>query len=445
MSVAGSVPQDSSTAGSSWVSIAIEDAAQRQGLMSLPKEVCMRVAEARGVWAKLLFPTPKVEAWKYTDTEAIAKGPFALAASRDEKEAKALLEKAIIPDLNEAARIVFVDGVYSEALSKRERVMGAELSIMSEGTAGAALLGSLEAHCEEPFAALATALFSDGVCLQVARASRVNQPIHVIHVSTGASSGVVSTPRLLVEAHESSEVAVVESFVGVEGARYLSLPVAELIARDNARIDYYKIQNESLGAYHVSNVTALQQRDAEVRTHIFSFGGSLVRNNAQTLLKGAQSRSTLNGLSLLAGEQHVDNTTLIHHIEPSAESVECFKGIYADKSRGVFSGTITVEKIAQKTNAFQSNQALLLSSEASIESRPQLKIWADDVKCTHGATVGQLDKDALFYLQSRGVGRDEAKAFLVHAFASGVLTSVKIPAVKESVECLISERLSASL
>jgi Fe-S cluster assembly protein SufD len=149
----------------------------------------------------------------------------------------------------------------------------------------------------------------------------------------------------------------------------------------------------------------------------------------------------LNGLSLLAGKQHVDNSTLIHHIEPSAESREHFKGIYAGESRGVFSGTITVEKIAQKTNAFQSNQALLLSPDAGIESRPQLKIWADDVKCTHGATVGQLDPDAMFYLQSRGISKEAAKAFLVHAFASEVLTSVQVTAVKEHVESLISNRL----
>jgi Fe-S cluster assembly protein SufD len=159
------------------------------------------------------------------------------------------------------------------------------------------------------------------------------------------------------------------------------------------------------------------------------------------LLRGANSQSLLNGLSLLSGTQHVDNTTLIHHIEPSAESREHFKGIYAGESRGVFSGTITVEKIAQKTNAFQSNQALLLSSDASIESRPQLKIWADDVKCTHGATVGQLDADALFYLRSRGIGEDAAKAFLVHAFASEVLSSVAVAPVKEYVEGIISSRL----
>jgi Fe-S cluster assembly protein SufD len=238
-------------------------------------------------------------------------------------------------------------------------------------------------------------------------------------------------------------MTVVESHVGAAGIRYLSLPIVELAAGAGACVDYYKIQVESQQAFHVAGLTALQGRDAQIKVHMFSFGGALVRNNAQTLLNGSGAHAVLNGLSVLAGSQHVDNATLIHHIEPHGESREHFKGIYRDASKGVFSGTITVEKIAQKTNAFQSNQALLLSSDASIESRPQLKIWADDVKCTHGATVGQLDADALFYLRSRGVGEQEAKAFLVHAFASEVLSSVDAIPVKEYVEKLITEKLEA--
>jgi Fe-S cluster assembly protein SufD len=246
---------------------------------------------------------------------------------------------------------------------------------------------------------------------------------------------------LVVKAEANARVCVVESHIGSEGVRYLALPMVELTAEQGAFLDYYKVQDESTSAYHVTGLTATQSRDAEARAHIFSFGAALARNNAQTLLNGAGSQATLNGLSLLRGNQHVDNATLIHHIEPHAESREHFKGIYAGSSRGVFSGTITVEKIAQKTNAFQSNQALLLSTDASIESRPQLKIWADDVKCTHGATVGQLDADALFYLRSRGIGIKDAKAFLVRAFAGEVLSSVNLPQLKERLDAVVSERL----
>jgi Fe-S cluster assembly protein SufD len=225
------------------------------------------------------------------------------------------------------------------------------------------------------------------------------------------------------------------------GEKYLSLPVAEIVAADNAIVDYYKYQQEAVSANHVSNTIVSQGRSGNVSTHIFSFGGALVRNNVTANLKGSGANAVLNGLSVLSGTQHVDNTTEIHHIEPSIESREHFKGIYADASRGVFSGTITVDQIAQKTNAFQSNQALLLSPNASIETRPQLKIWADDVKCTHGATVGQLDQDAMFYLRSRGIGREEARNFLIHAFASEVLSTVKVPALKEYVEAAITEKL----
>ena len=270
----------------------------------------------------------------------------------------------------------------------------------------------------------------------------VEAPIHIVHVTTAASEGRVATPRLRIDAEQEAQVTVVESHVGAQGVRYLSLPVGEIVAASGSIVDYYRLQLESEAAHHVSGLSVEQHKDSVARAHIFSFGGALVRNNAHMVLNGAGAQSVINGLSLLSGSQHVDNTTTIHHREPNTESREHFKGIYAKDSRGVFSGTIVVDKIAQKTNAFQSNQALLLSSNASIDSRPQLKIWADDVKCTHGATVGQLDAEAMFYLQSRGISKEDARAFLVHAFASEVLTSVQCAPVKEYVEAAISERLA---
>jgi Fe-S cluster assembly protein SufD len=242
-------------------------------------------------------------------------------------------------------------------------------------------------------------------------------------------------------AHESSQVTVVESHRSSEELEYLTLPVCEVIAAANSVVDMYRVQSDSRSAFHVSATAIEQQACSAVNNHIFSFGSALARNNVTVALKGSGSNAVLNGLSVLTGSQHVDNSTEIHHIEPSAESREHFKGIYSDTSRGVFSGTITVDKIAQKTNAFQSNQALLLSPTASIETRPQLKIWADDVKCTHGATVGQLDSDALFYLRSRGLSEGDAKKFLIHAFASEVLTTVRCGAVRGYVEQILNDRL----
>lgn len=429
---------------SGWVSSAISQASRLQESSSLPLEVRERVAQARDVWSKVLFPTPRLEAWKYTNTDAIAKGPFSVVtANSNDAEVVELLGSGVVRGFETSCVVVFVDGVYSSKHSIMAEESGVEVTRLLEGSEAARTIGDLGQHSEDPFAALATALVSDSVCVSVDRGYTAKTPIQVVHIATSGLRGAVVTPRVRINAAENARVTVVESHVGAKGIQYLSLPMVELSAGLGAVIDYYKVQAESEAAYHVAGVTAAQAKDSEIRMHLFNFGGALVRNNAQALLRGSGSQALLNGLSLLRQSQHVDNATSIHHIEPHAESREHFKGIYGDSSKGVFSGTITVDKIAQKTNAFQSNQALLLSSDASIESRPQLKIWADDVKCTHGATVGQLDADALFYLRSRGISQHDARAFLVHAFASEVLSSVVVAPLKEHVERMISEKLTA--
>jgi Fe-S cluster assembly protein SufD len=394
--------------------------------------------EGSAVWGKVLFPTPQLEEWKYTNTEAIAKGEFRLAPAPDAEVSAELLQACTIPDLN-AAALVFVDGHYVPALSAQQMPKGIVVKRLSEVSTSAA--GSLGLHRSEPFAALATALLVDGLEITVERGAVVSTPLHIVNIVTPRAQGCVVTPRVCLVAHESSQVTVVESHSASAEVKYLTLPVCEVIAAANSVVDIYRIQSDSRSAFHVSTTAVEQQASSSVSTHIFSFGSALARNNVTVSLKGSGSNALLNGLSVLRGSQHVDNSTEIHHIEPSAESREHFKGIYSDTSRGVFSGTITVDKIAQKTNAFQSNQALLLSPTASIETRPQLKIWADDVKCTHGATVGQLDADALFYLRSRGLSEADAKKFLIHAFASEVLTTVKCAAVRGYVEQILNETL----
>jgi len=424
-----------------WVGEAIDRAIELRA--KAPSAITNLTAEALAVWKKLLFPTPRLEEWKYTNPERIAQGPFAFALRTecDRSEVDALLRSARIPSLAPCAEIVFVDGVFAPDVSVVTPDSGLSISRVSDTAAGVERLGSLGLHREEAFAALATTLFSDAVMISVGRGVTVADPVHVISIATKSFDGGVATPRLFVTAQENSQVRVVESHLGQEGARYLSLPILEIEAAEGASVDHYRIQQESKAAFHISGAVFDQHKSATVRSHIFSFGAALARNNVTMSLRGTGGQALLNGLSLLSGEQHVDNATVIHHQQPSIESREHFKGIYAGKSRGVFSGTITVEKIAQKTNAFQSNQALLLSSESSIESRPQLKIWADDVKCTHGATVGQLDSDAMFYLRSRGISQEEARAFLVHAFASEVLASVTVEAIKQYVEGVLSEKL----
>jgi Fe-S cluster assembly protein SufD len=427
--------KESVTPAHNWATVAIAEAKKRQNALGALSKV---IAEAEGVFTKVFFPNPRMEAWKYTNTDAIAKGAFELASESAGTVAAESLASVMIAGLN-GYTVVFVDGVFAPEHSSKDAPKGIRIARFADGAVEGA--GSLAPHADEAFAALATALLTDGVSIVAERNAVASKPIHIIHVATPHSSGRVVTPRLAVRAEDNSHVTIIESHVTLGGEGYLSLPVAEVSAADGATVDYYKYQHEAVSATHVSNTIVDQGRSGVVSTHIFSFGGALVRNNVTVNLKGSGANAVLNGLSLLSGSQHVDNSTEIHHIEPTIESREHFKGIYSDSSRGVFSGTITVDKIAQKTNAFQSNQALLLSPNASIETRPQLKIWADDVKCTHGATVGQLDQEAMFYLRSRGISREEARNFLIHAFASEVLTTVKVLPLKEYVEAAITEKL----
>jgi Fe-S cluster assembly protein SufD len=338
--------------------------------------------------------------------------------------------------------------VFSQPLSSVNLPAGVEFFTTAQITSGehedlAALVGSTGGHRSAEFAALATALMSEVVCLRVKAGVVTQGPIYLLYVTTQESTGSVQVPRVLAVVGENANLSVVESFVSIGAERYLSIPIVEAFVAEGGYFDHVKIQAEHESASHMSHMTVEQRRSSTSSAHIFSFGGSLVRNSVDVELLGSGCHGVVNGLSLLVGDQHVDNTTNIHHVEPSSESRELFKGVYSDQSRGVFSGTIVVESEAQKTNAFQSNQSLLLSPNASIETRPQLKISADDVKCTHGATIGQLDNEALFYLRSRGIDQETARHFLVRAFVSEVLTTVKCEGTRQRVAELISAKLGA--
>jgi Fe-S cluster assembly protein SufD len=428
-----------------WVDSVLEQRAAQQRALNLPDALKTRIANANGVWSKLQFPTPRLEEWKYTDLGQVAGSEFLpVNGALDVEREFDIGSVAVLGDNPDVARVVFIDGIFSAKLSKLgvdAKVL--QIGVASQGSCGAVLscVGSLEQHIGEPLAALATSLFSDCVTIAVAAGNVVTTPIEVVNIATKRGDGCVVTPRIYIEAGENSQLSVVESYASRGGERYLTLPMLEIVAQRGAIIDHYRVQCEALSANHLSGISAKLAADSEVRTQIFSFGGALVRNEARLTLNGSGACGVINGLSQISGEQHVDNTTVIHHVEPHCESRELFKGIYNGKSRGVFSGTIIVDQIAQKTNAFQSNQALLLSNDAGIDSRPQLKIWADDVKCTHGATVGQLDSEALAYLRSRGIGLKEAKAFLVKAFAGELLTGIRLERLREWLDGEVSRRL----
>jgi Fe-S cluster assembly protein SufD len=420
----------------SWTIAAL--AAANSQSTKLPASMQKLVKEAAAIWSKVLFPTPRLEAWKYTSVERIAKGGFAIADGGSASVDASLVGRYVV-SATDPLLVVFVDGVFSESLSSAKAPTGITISRLLQNDS--ASVGALRMHESEPFVALATALMTDGIEIEVAKGAAGTTPIQIVNLTTAASSGKIITPRVSIIAKENSQVTVIDSHVTSGAQEYLSLPVVEIKAEAYALVDLYRFQDEAQSAYHVSGTSIEQAQSSSVNTHFFSFGSALSRNNVKVALRGTGCTTLLNGLSVLSGGQHVDNATEIHHIEPHCESREHFKGIYSDTSRGIFTGTITVDKIAQKTNAFQSNQALLLSPSASIETRPQLQIWADDVKCTHGATVGQLDADALFYLRSRGLSQEDARNFLIHAFASEVLTTIRIPELREYVEQVLTAKL----
>lgn len=389
--------------------------------------------EAFERFLELGLPTPRNEAWKYTNVAPIARGNF--KAAGEGRLSGADVERLLVPGLS-ARPIVFINGQFRADLSSVDAlpqgVMVSSLGALRAGTAPKELVVATDEHLgrharfkDEAFTALNTACLTDGAVIVAERGIVVDQPFHVVFVTTADQAEAVTHPRLLIVARENSELTVLESYIGLGANQYFTDAVTELVVESGAVVDHCRLEEEGPGGFHVGAFHINQGRASRVQTGTFSFGGALVRNNLEVVLDGEGVSSTLLGLSVLEGAQHVDNFTVLDHARPHCESRELYKGIYDDRSRGVFNGTIIVREGAQKTNAIQSNRSLLLTAEAAVDTKPQLKIWADDVKCTHGATVGQLDDDALFYIRSRGVGEAAARNMLIHAFASEVVSELK--------------------
>ena len=267
------------------------------------------------------------------------------------------------------------------------------------------------------------------------------QPIHLLFVASSHGEPTVSHPRNLIIVGDNSQVAIVESYVGLDGGVYFTNAVTEIVAGQNAVIDYYKLQQESAEAFHIATLAVHQDRSSNFTSHSISLGGALVRNDVKARLDAEGVECTLNGLYMASGHQLVDNHTSIDHAKPHCSSHELYKGVLDGKSKGVFSGKIIVRPDAQKTDAKQTNKNLLLSADSVIDTKPQLQIYADDVKCTHGATVGQLDKDAIFYLRSRGIGHEDARSLLTYAFANEIISRIKIPSVREQLNAAVLQWL----
>lgn len=376
------------------------------------------------------FPTPALEEWKYTNLADIARRSYSFQPTTLSPPE---FEAAVMPRLD-GPRLVFVNGYFDSALSEMASGRGVSLLPLSAANGGLSRLGHYVDYSENSLVALNSALFNDGALVTVKRGVRLSQPIQIIHIAKPADESLFSPLRNLIVLEEGAEAAVVEIYAGLGEHGYLTSAVTEVYVGNDARLDHSKLQLESPGACHLAHLEILQEARSKTASHLFSVGGSLVRNEINTVLNGEEIEAALNGLTVISDRQHTDNSTLIDHAKPNCFSREQYRAVCDDRAHGVFSGTIVVRQDAQKTNAIQSNQSLVLSDSAIVNSRPQLKIFADDVKCTHGATVGQLDDDALFYLRSRGIGREEARNLLIHAFASGILEQVPNPELKQFCE-----------
>ena len=394
------------------------------------------------------FPTRKHEAWKYTSLNSLIKEDYSLFP----KSTKALdfkdVKKYFLHDVD-TYKLVFIDGVFSAYLSSTTHD-GIDVCTMSAALTKSKYKPIIDVYFNkitqtESLTSLNTAFAKEGAFINIPKGKVADKPIEVLHFSTGTEAAFMSQPRNLIIAEENTEVQIIERHQSLTSNAVLTNSVTEIFAAKRALVDYYKIQNDTLTASLVDNTYIEQHQESIVSVHTFSLGGNMTRNNLNFYQKGEYMDSILKGVTIIEGKQHVDHHTLVHHQVPNCESHQDYKGIFDEQSTGVFNGKVIVDKIAQKTNAYQSNNNILVDDKATINSKPQLEIFADDVRCSHGCTIGQLDESALFYLRSRGIGKKEARALLMYAFANTVLESVKIPQLKQRITKQIANKIGVNI
>lgn len=404
-------------------------------------------------FARQGFPTTRHEDWHYTSTTAIAEADYAstVAATGDVEGRGALAPFTFGQGLDVEGwpTLVFVNGRFDAALSSRDalpegvRALAWDEALAQEPELVARTLGQIASPDAQPFVALNQAVFADGALVIVRKEMEADRPVHLLFVTDATAARTASHARVLVVAERHSKVSVIESHVAIGAASYLTNAVTEVDVADGATVHHLKVQRESERAFHVAHVEARQGRDSHFVSFSFAAGAKLSRANVYTLLGGEGCGVTLNGLYAVGGDQHCDHQTRIEHREPNCYSRQLYKGVLDGRSHGVFNGKVYVHPAAQKTDGKQTNNTLLLSGEARIDTKPQLEIFADDVKCTHGATVGRLDQTALFYMQSRGVGTEAARKLLTYAFAADVLETIELEPVKHALEALVLERYAS--
>jgi len=397
-------------------------------------------------FAAIGFPTTRDEDWHFTSVTPIAERTFKAIKPAPTTLTLSDLEPWLVDD--SWHRLVFVNGRLEPTLSSfSELPAEVQVSTLSEALREEPEwvrqhLGTLAKFDRAAFTALNTAFMQDGVVVRVPKGEVVETPLHILHVCDALAQGGAIHPRLLVVAEALSQLTLVESYAAIGTPSYLVNAVAEVSVGSGARLDHYKIQRESTDAYHVGTVQVTQGRDSIYHSFSFAAGAALSRTNVYTKLLGTGGEARLNGLYVLDGAQHADHQTYVEHLAESCASRELYKGILDGASHGVFNGKVLVDPVAQKTDGKQTNKALLLSEKARVDTKPQLEIFADDVKCTHGATIGRLEELPLFYLKSRGIGAENARALLTYAFAAEVLETIEIDPLRTALETDIFERFT---
>ena len=395
------------------------------------------------------FPTKKEEAWKYTSLNSILKNDFSVFPKHDNAIEFAEVKKYFIHEID-TYKVIFVDGIFSSFLSSTTHD-GLDVCLLSSALTKPKYKIIIDeyfnkiASKEESLTSLNTAFANEGAYINIPKSKVVEKPIEIIYFSTGKENALMVQPRNLVVVGENAHVQIMERHQSLNENPVLTNSVTEIFAQKRAIVDYYKIQNDLQSANLIDNTYIAQKEQSHVSVHTFTFGGNITRNNLNFYHQGEYIDSTLKGITIIGDKQHVDHYTLVQHATPNCESHQNYKNILNDSATGVFNGKIFVEKEAQKTNAFQQNNNILLSDKATINAKPQLEIFADDVKCSHGCTIGQLDESAMFYMQQRGIPKKEAKALLMFAFCNEAIESVKIPELKQRITKIIATKLGVNL
>ena len=406
-------------------------------------------ANALKVFEEKGFPSKKDELWKYTSLEALIREDYSLFPKSEVNIELKDVKKYFLFD-TDTYKVIFIDGVYSPFLSNTTHD-GLDVCLMSAALTKPKYRDLINTYfnkiapADESLTALNTSYAKEGAFVYIPKKTVAEKPIEIIHFCSGDHDSLWLQPRNLIVIDKNSQVQIIERHQSLKHHPVVTNSVTEIYVHEEAFVDYYKLQNDLTSASLIDNTYIQQEKNSHASVHTFSLGGKLIRNNLRFFHKGEHILSTLKGVTILEGKQHVDHSTMVHHSKPNCESHQDYKGIFSERSQGVFNGQILVDKIAQKTNAFQQNNNIILDDKARVNSKPQLEIFADDVKCSHGCTIGQMDEEALFYLRTRGIPKKEAKALMTYAFANNVLESVQLPSLKKRINGQIARKLGVNL